>query len=409
MRSKKMNQPAIGLACLLAAGALAGCGQRQPAKPGAPPQVSVVTARRASVPVTVELPGRTSPYLVAQVRARVDGIVQQRAFQEGADVKANQPLYRIDPAPYEAQLHSAQAAQQKAEANLVATRVQAQRYQTLLAGNAVSKQAYDNAVAAEQQAAADLASAKASVAVALLNLGYTNVAAPIAGRTSTSLVTQGAYVQASAATLLTTVQQLDPIYVDLNESSVAGLQLRRDVASGHVKADELDQAKVSLTLEDGSQYPLAGKLQFTGTTVDPGTGAVTLRALFPNPKSVLLPGMFVRARVQQGVNDQALLVPIRGVSHDQRGQATALVVGADNKVAQRSLQVQDTLGDAWVVTGGLREGERVIVSGVQKVQPGMLVQAVGASAPAAALAQADTHPSTVNRMPQPVAAASGQQ
>jgi membrane fusion protein (multidrug efflux system) len=394
MRSKKSNPSAIGLACLLAAGALAGCGQRQPAKPGAPPQVSVITAQRDSVPVTVELPGRTSPYLVAQVRARVDGIVQQRVFQEGADVKADQPLYRIDPSPYQAQLHSVQAAQQKAEANLVATRAQAQRYQTLLAGNAVSKQEYDNAVAAEQQAAADLAGAKASVAVARLNLGYTNVAAPIAGRTSTSLVTQGAYVQASAATLLTTVQQIDPIYVDLNESSVAGLQLRRDVASGHVKTDELEQARVTLTLEDGSQYPLAGKLQFTGTTVDPGTGAVTLRALFPNPKSVLLPGMFVRARVQQGVDDQALLVPIRAVSHDQRGQATALVVGADNKVAQRTLQLQDMLGDAWVVTGGLHAGERVIVSGVQKVQPGMLVQAVDVAASPAALAQADTHSST---------------
>jgi membrane fusion protein (multidrug efflux system) len=394
MRSKNLNQSAIGLACLLAAGALAGCGQRQPARPGAPPQVSVVTARRDSVPVTVELPGRTSPYLVAQVRARVDGIVQQRVFQEGADVKAGQPLYRIDPAPYQAQLHSAQAAQQKAEANLVATRAQAQRYQALLAGNAVSKQEYDNAVAAEQQAAADLAGAKANVAVARLNLGYTDVAAPIAGRTSTSLVTQGAYVQASAATLLTTVQQIDPIYVDLNESSVAGLQLRRDVAGGRVKADELNQASVSLTLEDGSQYPLAGKLQFTGTTVDPGTGAVTLRALFPNPKSVLLPGMFVRARVQQGVDEQALLVPIRAVSHDPNGQATALVVGADNKVAQRVLQVQNMLGNAWVVTGGLRAGERVIVSGVQKVQPGMLVQAVDVSASPAALAQADAHRST---------------
>jgi len=390
----KNHQPAIGVACLLAAGALAGCGQRQPARPDVPPQVSVVTAQRDSVPVTVELPGRTSPYLVAQVRARVDGIVQQRVFQEGADVKANQPLYRIDPAPYQAQLHSAQAAQQKAEANLAVTRVQAQRYQALLAGNAVSRQAYDNAVAAQQQAAADLAGAKANVAVALLNLGYTNVAAPISGRTSTSLVTQGAYVQAGAATLLTTVQQIDPIYVDLSESSVAGLQLRRDVASGHVKAGELNQAKVTLTLEDGSQYPLAGKLQFTGTTVDPGTGAVTLRALFPNPKSVLLPGMFVRARVQQGVDDQALLVPIRAVTHDQRGQATALVVGSDNKVAQRWLQVQDMLGDAWVVTGGLRAGERVIVSGVQKVQPGMVVRAVEAAAPSAALAQADTHPST---------------
>ncbi|WP_304360901.1 efflux RND transporter periplasmic adaptor subunit [Collimonas fungivorans] len=355
---------------------LAACGPAKQAAPkAAAPQVSVITARRTSVPVSTELPGRTSAYLVAQVRARVDGIVQKRSFQEGADVKANQALYQIDPAPYRAALNSALAALQKAEANLVATSSQADRYKILIGGNAVSKQAYDNAVAAQGQAAADVAAAKAAVATASINLGYTNVVSPIAGRSSVSQVTQGAYVQGSAATLLTTVQQIDPIYVDLNQPSVAGLQLRRDVASGQVKLNGADQVKVTLTLEDGSQYPLTGTLQFNGVTVDPSTGSVTVRAIFPNPKYVLLPGMFVHARIQQGVNDRAILVPIPGVSHDPQGHATALVVGPDNKVVQRTLQTQDTLGNSWVVTAGLNEGERVIVSGGQKVLPGMLVAA----------------------------------
>jgi membrane fusion protein (multidrug efflux system) len=369
----------IGSVSVLAAIALAGCGPAKQTRPAAaPPQVTVVAAKRTEVPVTVELPGRTSAYLVAQVRARVDGIVQKRVFQEGADVKANQPLYQIDPAQYRAALNSAAAAQQKAEANLAVTTTQADRYRALLAGHAVSKQDYDNAVAAQQQAAADVASAKAAVALARLNLGYTDVVSPISGRSGVSLVTQGAYVQAGAATLLTTVQQLDPIYVDLNQASVAGLQLRRDVASGQIKLNGANQAKVTLTLEDGTQYPLSGELLFSGTTVDPATGSVTVRALFPNPKFVLLPGMFVRARVDEGTNNQALLVPIRAISHDPKGQAIALVVGPDNKVAQRTVQTRDMQGDAWVVTGGLKEGERVVLDGVQKVQPGMAVQAVNA-------------------------------
>ena len=376
------------LAAALAIFALAGCGQAKKATPQSPPpEVAVVTVQPASVPVTVELPGRTSAYLVAQVRARVDGIVQKRSFQEGADVKANQPLYQIDPAPYRAVLNSANATQQKAEANLATTTAQAERYKILVGGNAVSKQEYDNAVAAQRQAAADVAAAKATVTTARINLGYTNVVSPITGRSGTSQVTQGAYVQASAATLLTTVQQIDPIYVDLNEPSVTGLQLRRDVASGQIKLTGAGQAKVTLTLEDGTQYPLTGALQFSGITVDPGTGSVTVRAIFPNPKYVLLPGMFVRASIEQGVNDKALLVPIPGITHDAQGQATALVVGRDNKVVQRTVQTQNTLGDKWVVTGGLNEGERVIVAGVQKVQPGMLVQAVEAQSqttPAAA-------------------------
>jgi membrane fusion protein (multidrug efflux system) len=253
---------------------------------------------------------------------------------------------------------------------------QAERYKILIGGNGVSKQEYDNAVAAQGQAAADVASGKAAVQTARINLGYTDVVSPITGRTGPSLVTQGAYVQAAAATLLTTVQQIDPIYVDLTQSSVAGLQLRRDVASGKLKLNGPDQARVTLALEDGSRYPVTGKLQFTDITVDPGTGSVTVRAVFPNPDHVLLPGMFVHASIEQGVNEQAMLVPQQGVTRDPKGQATALVVGADNKVAQRMIQASGTLGNQWIVEGGLQEGERVIVSGMQKVQPGMVVRAV---------------------------------
>lgn len=382
MCSQTRSRRPIFWAHVLTAAALSACGpQQQPQPATRTAQVSVVTVRQTSVPVTVELPGRTSPYLVAQVRARVDGIVQQRTFDEGADVRAGQALYRIDAAPYEAQLNSALAAERKAAANLAANHAQALRYQMLVGQNAVSKQAYDNAVAAEQQADADLASTRATAALARLNLGYTRVAAPIAGRTGTSQVTQGAYVQASAATLLTTVQQIDPIYVDLNEASSVGLQLHRDVGAGRLRLKDLRQAKVTLILEDGSEYPLAGQLQFAGTSIDPGTGSVRLRALFKNPKEILLPGMFVRARVEQGVNDHALLVPIRAVGHDAKGNATAMVVDAGNTLSQRQLQVQNMIGDSWVVTGGLRDGERVVVAGLQKVKPGMRVTAVEAAAP----------------------------
>jgi membrane fusion protein (multidrug efflux system) len=379
-------------ASALALLALAACSPTKQATPQAAPQVTVVTVKRASVPVTLELPGRTSAYLTAQVRARVDGIVQTRSFEEGADVRANQTLYEIDPAPYRAALQSAQAALQKAEANLDMTTTQADRYRILISDNAISKQANDNAVAAQRQAAADVAAAKAAVTTAQIDLGYTSVVSPIAGRSGISQVTQGAYVQGSAATLLTTVQQIDPIYVDLSQPSVAGLQLRQEVASGQLKVNGPDQPKVTLTLEDGSQYPLTGALEFSGTTVDPATGSVTVRAIFPNPKFVLLPGMFVRASVQQGVNDKALLVPVPALTHNPQGQATALVVGADNKVVQRTVQAQNTLGDNWIVTAGLQEGERVIAAGVQKVQPGMLVQAVeahGPAAPGTAVAAAD--------------------
>ncbi len=371
-----MNRTLYLLAALVVLG---GCvdAKEAPQAPQ-PPEVSVVTVRKSAVPVVTELPGRTSAYLVAQVRARVDGIVLKREFKEGGDVKAGQRLYQIDPAPYRATLDSALGALQKAQANLAAMSAQAERYKILIGGNGVSKQEYDNAIAAQGQAAADVASSTAAVQTARINLGYTDVVSPITGRTGPSLVTQGAYVQASAATLLTTVQQIDPIYADLTQTSVAGLQLRRDVASGQLKVNGPDQAKVTLTLEDGSRYAATGTLQFTDITVDPGTGSVTVRAVFPNPGHVLLPGMFVRASIEQGVNDNALLVPQVGVTHNPQGQATALVVGPDNKVALRTIQVSRTSGANWVVDGGLKDGERVIVAGVQKVQPGAVVRAVEA-------------------------------
>ena len=377
MRTQTLKAGLVGLMIL----AVAGCGSAKPAPATQAPEVTVVTVHRSSVAVTTELPGRTSAYLVAQVRARVDGIVLKREFTEGGDVGANQRLYQIDPAPYRAALGSAQAALQKAQANLASTAAQVERYKVLVDAGAVSRQDYDNAVAARGQAAADVAAGKAAVETASINLGYTNVVAPISGRTDPSLVTQGAYVQASAATLLTTVQQIDPIYVDLSQSSVEGLQLLRDAASGRLTRSGAGQVRVNITLEDGTPYPLPGTLEFSGTTVNPGTGSVTVRAIVPNPRHLLLPGMFVRARVEQGVNDAALLVPQVGVTHDPQGQATVMVVGADHKAAPRTIQATRTSGDQWIVDSGLAEGERVIVAGVQKVQPGTLVSAVEAQVP----------------------------
>ncbi|WP_256353918.1 MULTISPECIES: efflux RND transporter periplasmic adaptor subunit [unclassified Variovorax] len=356
---------------------LAGCGDSKPHAPVAQaPEVEVVAVHRQPVPITTELPGRTSAYLVAQVRARVDGIVLKREFEEGSDVKANQSLYRIDPAPYRAALDGALASLQNAQASLVSANALAQRDRQLIDANAVSKQDLDNAVAAQGEAQAAVASGKAAVEAARINLAYTDVVSPISGRVGISQVTQGAYVQGSTATLLSTVQQVDPIYVDLNRSSLAGLQWRRDLASGKLKLDGADAAKVQLTLEDGTRYPQPGKLEFSDITVDAGTGSVTVRAVFPNPEHVLLPGMFVRASIDQGVDDAALLVPQVGVTHDPKGQATVFVVGPDNKVALRTVQATRTIGDRWVVDGGLVDGEKVIVAGLQKVRDGALVRPV---------------------------------
>jgi membrane fusion protein, multidrug efflux system len=391
MRTRRALLTVVSTAVLLGA-----CSKAQTPSTPPTPQVSVVTVHRTSVPVTLELSGRTTPYLVAQVRARVDGIVLKRDYKEGSDVKAGQRLYKIDPAPYVAQLNSAKALLQKAQASVASLNAQAERYKELVTTNAVSKQDYDNAVSSQGQAEADVGTGKAAVDTAQINVGYTDVASPISGRSGISMVTEGAYVQASAATLMTTVQQIDPIYVDVTQSSVEGLQLRRDVASGRLKLNGPNQAKVKLLLEDGNEYGETGSLVTTDITVDQTTGMVTVRALFPNPKSVLLPGMFLRARIEEGVTENAFLVPQVGVTHDQKGQATALVVGSDNKVQARTLQLAGTHGDQWIVESGLDEGDRVIVAGVQRVQPGAGVIAAeapsGAAAPGASAAAAPSAP-----------------
>ncbi|OXI14572.1 efflux transporter periplasmic adaptor subunit, partial [Burkholderia sp. AU16482] len=349
---------------------LAACGKKESAPPPQTPEVGVVTVQPQAVPVFTDLPGRTSAFLVAQVRARVDGIVLRREFTEGTDVKAGQRLYKIDPAPYIAALNSAKATLAKAQANLVTQNALVARYKVLVAANAVSKQDYDNAVATQGQAAADVAAGKAAVDTAQINLGYTDVMSPISGRVGISQVTPGAYVQASQATLMSTVQQLDPVYVDLTQSSLEGLKLRQDVQSGRLKTSGPGAAKVSLILEDGKTYSEPGKLQFSDVTVDQTTGSVTIRAVFPNPGRVLLPGMFVRARIEEGVNENAFLVPQIGVTHDQKGQAIAMVVNASNKVEPRPLKTTGMQGQNWIVEGGLQAGDHVIVQGVDKVRPG---------------------------------------
>jgi membrane fusion protein, multidrug efflux system len=398
---------------------LAACGQKPSAPPPQTPEVGVVTVQPTTVSVTTELPGRTSAFLVAQVRARVDGIVLRREFVEGADVKAGQRLYKIDPAPYIAALNTAKAAVAKAQANVATQNALVARYKVLVAANAVSKQDYDNAVASQGQAAADVASGRAAVDTAQINLGYTDVVSPITGRIGLSQVTPGAYVQASAATLMSTVQQLDPVYVDLTQSSVDGLKLRRDLQEGRLQTSGANAAKVTLTLEDGRPYAEPGKLQFSDVSVDPGTGSVTVRAIFPNKDRVLLPGMFVRARIDEGTNNNALVVPQIGVTHDQKGQPVALVVGPDNKVAQVQLVTSGTNGSNWVVESGLKPGDRVIVHGTEKVKPGMTVKAVEAQLaadpldPATAGAQASPSPAaapaapSASSNPAPASAASG--
>ncbi|MDR5833027.1 efflux RND transporter periplasmic adaptor subunit [Caballeronia sp. LZ034LL] len=384
MRLTRIPYRFIGVATV--AMLTAACGEKRPAMTPHTPEVGVVTLAPVTVPVSTELTGRTSAFLDAQVRARVDGIVLRREFTEGSVVKAGQRLYKIDPAPYIVQLNNARASLAKARANLDSTTAQATRYKVLVASNAVSRQDYDNAVAAQSQAAADVASARAAIDAAQINLGYTDVVAPVTGQAGISQVTPGAYVQAAQATLMVTVQQLDPMYVDLTQSSIDGLRLRRQIQEGRLATHGPNAAKVSLILEDGRVYPEPGKLQFSDVTVDPSTGSVTVRAMFDNKDRVLLPGMFVRARIEEGVNPNALVVPVQGVSHDQKGGAQAMVVGRDDKVALRPLVTGGTYGQNWIVDSGLQPGERVIVEGIDKVRPGMTVKTQPAHLPGASAA-----------------------
>jgi membrane fusion protein (multidrug efflux system) len=375
----------------LLAGALllAACGDASPpaaaGAPGGPlPAVTVIPVQSAQVAVIDELPGRTAPYLAAEVRPQVTGIIRERLFTEGSDVEAGQVLYRIDPAPYQAVVASARAALARAEASLEVARLKAQRYATLLETDAVSQQLYDEAAAAEKQAQAEVQAARAALDEARIELGYTQVAAPIPGRIGRSAVTPGALVTANQADALATVQQLDPIYVDFTQSSAELLALRRGIVSGRVRRDDDDTIPVRLVLEDGSEYGAEGRLAFSEVAVDPTTGSVTLRAVFPNPDGLLLPGMYVRARLSQGVQQDAILVPQAALSHTPRGEPQVMIVNADDTVEARVVEAERTAGRQWVVSGGLKPGERVIVEGLQHVRPGVRVQATVAERPATA-------------------------
>ena len=365
-------------AVAVVAGLVAGCDPK-PAPSGqgaAPPQVGVLTIKPQRVVLLTELPGRTNAYQTADVRPQVSGVVKSRDFTEGTEVKAGQQLYQIDPATYQATYDSAQAALQKDQATLQAAQAQAERYRPLAAAQAISRQDYDNAVAAAAEARAAIAGDRASIEQARINLQYTKVQAPISGQIGRSSVTPGALLTASQTTALATITQLDPIYVDLTESSSEMLRLRQEMAAGQIQQSGPNQARVTLTLENGTKYSQPGTLQFAEVTVDQGTGTQLVRALFPNPQHLLLPGMFVRAELQEGVNDSGMLVPVGAVSHNTHGDPIVMLVGADNKVSQQIIQTSRMQGQDWIVTSGLKAGDRVVVDGLLKAKVGAVVQPV---------------------------------
>lgn len=371
---------AIGVAAILA-GLLGpgGCARRPQAAAApmvAPAAVEVVAATIApqKVELTTELPGRTHAYRVAEIRPQVNGLIQKRLFTEGADVQAGDVLYQIDPAPFQAALDTAEAALNRSQASLPSIRARVERYKGLLDDRAVSRQDYDDATSALNQAEADIQYWKAAVETARINLGYTQVKAPISGRIGRSNVTDGALVTAYQPLPLATIQQLDPIYVDVTQSTAELLRLNRRLQDGRLNREGTDQNKVKLLLEDGTTYPQEGTLQFREVTVDPTTGSSILRIIFPNPERVLLPGMFVRAVVKEGIHDQAILVPQQAVARDVKGNPMTLIVGSQDKVQLRPLTLDRAIGDHWLIAAGLNSGDRVIVEGVQKVRPGAVVK-----------------------------------
>lgn len=387
-RKKAVVWGISGLCCL----ALMGCEKGNAARPatGGIENVGVLSLRPSELTLDTELSGRTVAYMSADIRPQVGGIINKRAFTEGGYVKTGELLYQIDPSSYQSAVNSLQASVAKAKAVLAAAELKAKRQTELLAIAAISKQDYEDVIATRDEAAATLAGAQADLNTAQINLAHTRITAPISGVVATSTVTPGALVSASQTTALTTVQQLDPIYVDIPQSSTQLLQLRNAAANGKVKALADSGLPIKLTLEDGSNYQYPGRLQVTGTTVDTSTGMVTLRAQVPNPQHLLLPGMFVRARLDQARISQAILVPQAAVSRASNGQATAMVVGQDNKVSLRNITVANAIGNTWYVTAGLAGGDRVIVEGGAKVKPGQTVHAeeISASATQAASAPA---------------------
>ena len=363
MNTRKLKAILWGLCVAVAAVMLSGCGRNQAGGFNPPPpEVGVVTVTPEPVALTTELPGRIDPVRVAQVRARVDGIVLRRNFREGADVTNGEVLYQIDPAPYKAALDSANA-------NLTQAQLLAQRYEPLVGINAVSKQDYDNAVSAAAQA-------KAAQEIAAVNFGYCTVTAPISGRVGAALVTEGALVSQATATEMAVVTQLDPIYCDFTESSTEMLRLRQALENGTLKSVAPGGAQVNLLLDDGTTYSHPGTLLFSDITVDPGSGMITLRAEFPNPEHLLLPGMFARGVLNQAVDARAITIPQRSVNIVAGGVSTVMLVDADGKVSGRVVKIGRAVGNQWIITDGLQAGEQVIVEGLQKVQPGMVVKPV---------------------------------
>jgi membrane fusion protein, multidrug efflux system len=391
--------PAVSRSCamrtmqrLLVAAALGlllpACGDKAPAAPpaaaAAPVEVVAYTVQARKVPVSVELPGRTAAFASAEIRPQVGGILQKRLFTEGGEVRAGQVLYQIDPAQSSASVANSQAALASAQATLASARETATRYKELVAIEAVSRESADEADAAYKKAQADVAAAQATLQTARLELGYTRVTSPISGRIGRSSVTQGALLTASQTTALATVQQLDPIFVDATQSAAENLRVRREFKEGKLKIGGDGRPTARLTLEDGSAYPHNGQLLLAEAIVEETAGSVTLRAQFPNPERLLLPGMYVRMTLEGAVAEEALVVPQVALTRDAKGNAVAFVIGAGDKVEQRILTTQEAMGDQWIVNSGLKAGERVVVEGVQKVRAGAVVKVVDAAQSAAA-------------------------
>ena len=376
---------ALALALALT-GALVACSDKAAPAPdkAAPAKVGVITVQSESQTLTSALPGRTSAFMSAEIRPQISGIVQKRLFTEGTTVKAGQALYQIDPAPYQVAEASAKAALAKAQAQARTAQVNAQRNAELVQIDAISRQAYEESQASAQQSASDVAVAQAALQAARINLGYTRITAPIAGRTSLSTVTPGALVTANQAGVLTTIAQIDPVYVDITQSSTDLLQLKRELAQGRFERVGEGAARITLQLEDGSTYPHAGRLQFTGVNVNPSTGAVTLRAVVPNPDGVLMPGMYVQTLLPTGVSSDALLLPQQAVTRDIAGKASALLVNAEHKVERRPIEVDRAIGNRWMVSAGVAPGDTVIVDGFQRIKVGDTVNPQPVQLPGAA-------------------------
>ncbi|WP_207913395.1 efflux RND transporter periplasmic adaptor subunit [Sphingomonas sp. BK235] len=380
-----MAKQGLALAALVMVplAACSGGGNEQGAAKGgaeqqgqaAPPQVGVVTVQPESVTLTTVLPGRTSAYETSEVRPQVNGLVTARLFTEGDQVKKGQALYRVDPQPYQAQVANARAALARARAAIASSAALQRRYGELVKINAIARQDFENAVTSAEQARADVAAQQAALRTAQIDLARTTIRAPISGRIGRSIVTTGALVSSGQTNALTTIQRLDPIYVDVSQSSADLLRLRQQIAAGDLSRGGR-AARVQLRLEDGSVYPIEGKLQFADVSVDPNTGTQTIRALFPNPRGLLLPGMYVRAELVEGTQANALLVPQRAVTRDEKGNPSVLVVGSDGKLQPRALTAPRTIGENWLVTSGLKAGDKVVVEGAMMLRPGMPVKAV---------------------------------